>query len=295
MPPKGLMAKRNVGTNIPSSTAGAIIGQTNPLFGLSADFPKLVEIDLDRLETNPDQPRTVFGEDALRSLADSIEKHGLKQPVLVQELPGTDRYRLVAGERRLRAHRLLGRPTIFAIITEGSPDEIALIENVQRVDLNVFEFARGLKRLIEAHGYTQTEAGAIVGCAVAEVNRRLSVLNLAQRIQADYTASPDTVSRSVLYEIAVVEDEAEQLRLWDLAKRGGTVAEVRAARPKRASSGSEPLRILGRGILTIDQQLRTIAQLEDAIQKEHRDRLREIRDRIDALLDEKRPARIPTS
>src|SRR3712207_2995736 len=101
------------------------------LFGVASDFPHLIEVELERVRRNPDQPRRHFDEDALRSLAASIEKHGLKQPILVRT-EGNGGYVLVAGERRLRAHERLGRRTIFAIVTKGDPDELALVENVQR-------------------------------------------------------------------------------------------------------------------------------------------------------------------
>ncbi|HYH22262.1 MAG TPA: ParB/RepB/Spo0J family partition protein, partial [Azospirillum sp.] len=138
------------------------------LFGLSADFPRLIEVDLARIARNPDQPRKRFDEDSLNELAQSIDRHGLKQPILVQE-DGDGGYRLVAGERRLRASALLGRKTIFAIVTEGDPDELALIENIQRVDLDAMEQAGAFARLIERHGYTHEALGRVIGRSQADV------------------------------------------------------------------------------------------------------------------------------
>ncbi|SMH38455.1 ParB/RepB/Spo0J family partition protein [Azospirillum agricola] len=205
------------------------------LFGLSADFPRLIEIDIDRVHPNPDQPRRHFDEEQLRELAASIERHGLKQPVLVQEMGDGD-YRLVAGERRLRACTLAGRRTIFAIATDGDPDELALIENIQRVDLDALELARAFARLIERHDYTHEALGQVIGRSQAEVTRTLSLLRLPGAILEDYETRHRGVSKSILTEIAAVEDEATQQKLWDLIKEGGTVKALREAKREQSPS-----------------------------------------------------------
>ncbi|MGQ9371204.1 ParB/RepB/Spo0J family partition protein [Azospirillum sp. ST 5-10] len=209
------------------------------LFGLSADFPRLLEIDLDRIARNPDQPRRRFDEEALAELARSIERHGLKQPVLVQEA-GEGAYRLVAGERRLRACALLGRRTVFAIVTDGDPDELALIENIQRVDLDALELARAFARLVERHGYTHEALGQAIGRSQADVTRTLSILRLPEAVLAEYADGDRRVPKSVLTEIAAVDDPELQRRLWEAAKDGLTVKALRAA--KRASPAApEPM------------------------------------------------------
>ncbi|MCG5243924.1 ParB/RepB/Spo0J family partition protein [Azospirillum doebereinerae] len=281
MPPKKLI--RQTAATVLQAKDSAVASETDRMFGLSGMLPRLIEADLSAIDTNPDQPRTVFDDDALRSLADSIARHGLQQPVLVQEGTEKGRYRLVSGERRLRAHRLLGRPTIAAIITKGRPEEIALIENVQRVDLDAIDLARGLTQLIESHGYTQAEVAAAVGCSEAEVSKRLKVLALPGDILADYRTNPEAVSRSALVELAFIEDDAQIRKLWQSARTGGlTVSAVRAARP--ASAKAEPLQLLGKAINRIDKDLNAIGSVGEALQKEHRERLRALRDRIDGLL-----------
>lgn len=283
MPPKKLT--RQTAATVLQAKESVFVTENDRMFGLSGVLPRLVEADLTAIDVNPDQPRTVFDDEALRSLAESIARHGLQQPVLVQEAAEKGRYRLVAGERRLRAHRLLGRPTIAAIITKGKPEEIALIENVQRVDLDAIDLARGLTALIDAHGYSQAEVAAAVGCSEAEVSKRLKVLALPDDILADYRANPDAVSRSALVELAFVEDVAQIRQLWQSARTGGlTVSAVRAARPTSAKSAAEPLQLLGKAINRIDKDLNAIGSVGNALQKEHRDRLRLLRDRIDGLL-----------
>lgn len=205
------------------------------LFGLSADFPRLIELDIDRIHPNPDQPRRHFDEDQLRDLAASIERHGLKQPVLVQET-GEGDYRLVAGERRLRACALAGRRTIFAIVTDGDADELALIENIQRVDLDALELARAFARLIDRHDYTHEALGHVIGRSQAEVTRTLSLLRLPAAILEDFETRYRGVSKSALTEIAAVEDEDTQKRLWDLIKDGGTVKALREAKRMQVPS-----------------------------------------------------------
>lgn len=204
------------------------------LFGLSADFPRLIEVDIDRVHTNPEQPRRHFDPDQLRELAASIERHGLKQPVLVQDL-GDGEYRLVAGERRLRACGLAGRRTIFAIVTDGDPDELALIENIQRVDLDAMELARAFSRLIDRHEYTHEALGHVIGRSQAEITRTLSLLRLPVRIIEEFETRHRGVSKSILAEIAAVEDEGMQLRLWDLVKDGATVKALRDAKREQAA------------------------------------------------------------
>ena len=142
--------------------AGGLTVGSDRLFGTSAGFPHVVELDLARVHRNPDQPRRHFDEAELRSLASSIERHGLQNPILVHPLPQGE-YLLIGGERRVRAHEMLGRKTVFAILTSGDPDEIGLIDNVQRVDLNAVEYAAALARLIDKHGYTHDELAAVVG------------------------------------------------------------------------------------------------------------------------------------
>ncbi|WP_448205849.1 ParB/RepB/Spo0J family partition protein [Azospirillum sp. sgz302134] len=285
MPPKKLT--RQTAATVIQAKAAAPAPETDRLFGLSGALPRLVEADVAAIETNPDQPRTVFDEGALRSLADSIERHGLQQPILVQETAQKGRYRLVAGERRLRAHQMLGRPTIAAIITKGKPEEIALIENVQRVDLDAVDLARGLTQLIDAHGYTQAEVAVAVGCSEAEVSKRLKVLDLPSDILAEYRENPDAVSRSALVELAFVGEEAEVRRLWQSARTGGlTVQSVREARARKEPSAPEPLRVLGKAINRIDKDLAAISAVGDALRAEHRERLRELRNRIDGMLGE---------
>lgn len=273
--------------------AGPTIREHNPVtaaaYGVSPDFPHLIEVDVDRIDENSDQPRSVFDQDALRSLADSIDKHGLQQPILVAPTGDASRYRLVAGERRLRAHKMLGRKTIFAIITRGRPEEIALIENVQRVDLDAVDLARGLDHLIKTHGYTQEAVGALIGIDRTEVNKRLTVLELPDDILAEYHQHADRITRSALIEVAAVKDEKRLRKLWSGIRQGGfRVTDVRAEKRKLTSGDAEAtgatLREIGRSLVAIRREVGRLAEREDALAPEHLKIVAELRDSLDTIL-----------
>jgi hypothetical protein len=143
------------------------------MFGLSSNFPKVIEIELSRIVPNPDQPRKTFDPVSLKELAQSIEQHGLLQPVTVKP-HDNDLFMLVAGERRYRAHEMLHKPTIFAIVTDGNVQELALIENVQREDLHPVELARALSDLMESRNYTRDHQAAARRRPCSGAGRQLS-------------------------------------------------------------------------------------------------------------------------
>jgi ParB family chromosome partitioning protein len=146
------------------------------------------QIPVDAIVANPQQPRRVFDETELRALADSLRLHGVIQPVVVRQQPGEDgRYELVVGERRWRAARLAGLATIPALIKDvASPQllEVALVENVQRRDLNPIELALAFKSLTET-GATQEEVGRRVGLERSSVANTIRLLDLPRDFQED--------------------------------------------------------------------------------------------------------------
>lgn len=146
----------------------------------------ILEIPLVHIRANPDQPRKEFDADRLEELAGSIRRHGLIQPVTVRYL-GEKRFELISGERRLRAGKLAGLRTIPAYIRDVEDEELlalALIENIQREDLNPLEVALGYRRLMEESGYTQAEVAEQVGKSRATVTNMLRLLNLPDFLQA---------------------------------------------------------------------------------------------------------------
>ena len=138
-------------------------------------------LPLHKVEPNPDQPRRDFDEEELEALADSIIHHGVIQPLTVRELP-TGYYQIIAGERRWRAARIAGLDEIPVVIIDADDKktmELALIENLQRQDLNPVEEAMGYHTLMSAYGLTQEEAAAQVGKSRPAVANALRLLSLA--------------------------------------------------------------------------------------------------------------------
>jgi ParB family chromosome partitioning protein len=139
------------------------------------------ELPVGRIDPNPYQPRQDFDPERLEELGESIRRHGLLQPVVV--IPHGDRWLLVAGERRLRAHKLIGAETIRAIVADVDLDqlrmrELALVENIQRENLNPVELARAYQELLEVHGITHEELAALVHKSRSQITNTLRLLSL---------------------------------------------------------------------------------------------------------------------
>ena len=185
-----------------------------------------VTLRINEIEPNRDQPRKDFDEEALSELAASIEKHGLIQPITVcPQANGT--YRIVAGERRWRACRLAGLDEIPVIIKELSERdlmEIALIENLQREDLNAYEEAAGYKALIDTYGLTQEQVAEQMGKSRSAVTNSLRLLSLNDNElmalrEGDITAGH---ARALLG----VEDKNIRAAMFNAALNGANVREL---------------------------------------------------------------------
>jgi len=279
--------------------AGWLTVGSDRLFGTSAGFPHVVELDLARVHRNPDQPRRHFDEAELRSLASSIERHGLQNPILVRPLPQGE-YLLIGGERRVRAHEMLGRKTVFAILTSGDPDEIGLIDNVQRVDLNAVEYAAALARLIDKHGYTHDELAAVVGRDRTDVTKLLAIMGLPAEMREEYATRFAHVSRSVMIEIAAAPAELHA-RLWERAKEGASVKAVRQAKREHAQGGAvedapaeepaqelgakEAMRTLQASVKRILRDVAVVREQRRYLDPDNRDQLVRLRAEIDAILE----------
>jgi ParB family transcriptional regulator, chromosome partitioning protein len=224
------------------------------LFDLAAGGPRLVEADVDRIEPHPDQPRRRVDEAGLAELAASIERHGLLQPVVVREAPGGDpgRYVLVAGQRRLLAHRRLGRERVAALVVAGDADELALVENLQRQDLAPLEEAEAVAALKARHGYGLDELARVLGKARSTVSELLSLDRLPEAVKAEVRAAEPPAAKSVLVELARLGggDPDRQLALWRRLRAGGG-ATVRAARAAKGSAAE------GSDVRTPDGPVRT--------------------------------------
>ena len=150
---------------------------------------KYFDCDLDAITPNTHQPRAYFKQDELDGLAESIRQNGIIQPLIVTHTEATGSYELVAGERRLRASKLAGLKKVPVVLMEVNDHdtllELALIENVQRTDLNPIEEAQAFEKLIEKFSYTQEDAAKHVGKKRSTVTNLLRLLKLPKHIKED--------------------------------------------------------------------------------------------------------------
>ncbi|HEG3195067.1 TPA: ParB/RepB/Spo0J family partition protein [Campylobacter upsaliensis] len=163
-----------------------LIGDLDEVYSreLGLDTNQVSEIPLVKIDLNPYQPRKHFDEEALGELANSIKEYGLIQPIIV--LKKGERYVLVAGERRLRASQILGLKSILAFVADVKEKrlrELALIENIQRENLNPIELAHSYKSLIEEHQITQENLASIIHKSRTQITNTLRLLNLEQATQ----------------------------------------------------------------------------------------------------------------
>ncbi len=190
----------------------------------------VLNVPVDHIRANPHQPRTEFDEEKLDELAESIKTHGLIQPITVRYI-GEKRFELIAGERRLRASKLAGLAEIPAYIREADDEQsmaFALIENIQRQDLNPLEVAMGYKRLIDEFEYTQAEVANRVGKNRTTVTNMLRLLNLPDFIQT--ALINDEISIGHARALITIEDTALQSKLLNkIIKEGWTVRQVEDA------------------------------------------------------------------
>ncbi len=198
-----------------------------------------VTLRLSEIEPNKNQPRKDFDENALAQLADSIAEHGVLQPLLVRPL-ASGGYQLVAGERRWRASKMAGLsevPVVIQEMTDSEMMELALIENLQREDLNPIEEALGYRELMEKHGMTQDMVAKRVGRSRPAVANALRLLNLPEEVTGLVRGGELTpgAARALL----ALEDEAELTELAKKAAKGLiTVRELeqRAKKPEKSAA-----------------------------------------------------------
>lgn len=166
---------------------GAILGEVEKAYenDLNDNSDLVVELDIHSIKPNPFQPRKHFDTTALEELASSIKEHGLLQPILVFA-DDEEGYSLIAGERRLRASKLAGFSTIKAIIVDIKAErlrEVALIENIQREDLNPIDLAQSYKELIEDYGITHEELAKKISKSRTQITNTLRLLTLSLEVQ----------------------------------------------------------------------------------------------------------------
>ena len=196
---------------------------------LGEEHPEVTMLKLEDVRPNPRQPRVEFDPQALQDLAGSIKEQGVLQPILVRPLPGSVHgYELVAGERRLRASKLAGLEEIPGIVREVTDEQslaLALVENLQRENLNALEEAKGLDQLLRTFGMSQEALAQKVGKSRSAVANSLRLLQLPQSIQD--SLFNESISAGHARALLSVSDGAAQENLWfRIVSRGLSVRET---------------------------------------------------------------------
>ena len=185
------------------------------------------EIEIDKIFANPNQPRRDFNEEALQELADSIKELGVIQPITLRKMDD-DTYQIIAGERRFRASQLAGKETIPAYILKADDEEtmeMALIENIQREDLNPLEISLAYQQLIEQHNLSQEQLSKRVGKGRATVANFLRLLRLPATIQV--ALKERKIDMGHAKALLSLDSHADQINLFhEIEKNGYSVREV---------------------------------------------------------------------
>ena len=259
---------------------GALLGEES----VRADLPAegtVSTLPLQKIEPNPLQPRKTFEEDELDTLAESIRIHGIIQPLTVRLLP-SGYYQIIAGERRWRAARLAGLSQVPVVVIEADDRkamELALIENLQRADLNPIEEAEGYQQLISQYGMTQEQAAERVGKSRPAVANALRLLSLGPEILN--LVGTGAISAGHARALLVLKTDSERLAVaqkvqnLSLSVRQTEALCKRMAKPQKEAPKTEPLtvnyvaecekelkRSLGRGVRIVDGRRKGRIELE---------------------------------
>lgn len=252
--------KRGLGTGL-----GALLGDE----ALGEEVAGALNVPIERVEPRADQPRRVFDPEALQDLSDSISRYGMIQPITVRKLD-SGFYQIIAGERRWRAARLAGLKEVPVRIIEAddkSAMEMALVENLQREDLNPIEEAKGYQTLMQEYGMTQEEASQSVGKSRPAIANALRLLSLSPPVLA--MVEDGDISAGHARALLSIRDEAAQLRAATrVCEEGLSVRQTE----KLATKASEELDVTFpdrtaslSGVISINYLAETEKQLTTAL------------------------------
>lgn len=224
------MTKRGLGKGLEALIPGA------GLFGSRV----IQEVEIDKLHPNSLQPRTTLDEERLEELATSIRQHGVLQPILVRRSP--QGFEIIAGERRWRAAQKAGLQTVPVIVEEEIDEEkkleLALVENLQREDLNPIELARGVQKLIETFGLTQEEIAARIGKKRSTVANLLRLLDLPPDIQE--LIAQGTLSPGHAKALLGLPEDAQRSLLSEILSRDLSVRDTETLAKQRKATKELP-------------------------------------------------------
>ena len=194
------------------------------------------QTDVYLIDTNADQPRKTFDEEKLKELADSIARHGMVQPIIVRQ--NGERFVIVAGERRFRAARLAGLtqvPVIVKALDDAEVMEVALIENLQRENLNPIEEAAAIRFLMEQHDLTQEEVAKRLAKSRPAIANSLRLLNLDDGVQ-DYVREGKLSAGAARALVAVKDARKQRTLAQEASLRGLSVREVQPTTRKKSGA-----------------------------------------------------------
>lgn len=205
-----------------------------------ADQAQITHLPIDEVQPNPLQPRGVITPESLVDLIDSIREHGILEPLVVAQTPAG--YQIIAGERRWRASKHAGLTTIPVIIKETSPRgmlELALVENVQRVDLNALDRAKGFERLIEEFGLGNSDISQRIGKSTAYVSNTMRLLKLPDALKDGLLSG--LISEGHARALSAIEDSQLMIEAYKIILReSGSVRRAEdLARRMKVQSGQE--------------------------------------------------------
>ena len=262
------------------SLADRLSGTADAVFAGSRPEYRFLYLPLDEIHPNPQNARRHYDAASLEGLAASIRELGVVQPIAVRRL-ANDGYEIIAGERRYRASRMAERERIPAVVVEhGNHSAMALVENLQREDLNPLEEALGIQHLLTTEELTQSKAAALLGRSDAYVSQMLALLGLDEEIK-QAVLEGGVVSKSQLQELLGL-DAQRQAELWEMILRGATVRELRQAKQTRSGKPGRRLPYFEQ----VERRLLRIVRSADQEPEEARLRLAEDLERLKTAIDE---------
>ncbi len=222
---------------------------------------EIIQLDINQLQPNPLQPRGAITPESLVDLVDSIREHGILEPLVVAKTPAG--FQIIAGERRWRASKLAGLTHVPVIVRETSPKgmlEMALVENVQRVDLNPLDRAKGFERLMNEFGLTTSEIAVRIGKSVAYVSNSLRLLSLPDALKDGLLSG--LISEGHARALAAIDDSGLMIEAYKIVlKESGSVRRAEElARRMKVKSNQEVKRT--------DEHVRIVSEEIDKMQSD---------------------------
>ena len=205
---------RGLSSLIPKKVPDNILSESNKEFLLAESGNRVLQLPVDMIEANPMQPRQVFGHEELEELIESIKVYGIIQPIIVTKMPGG--YQLIAGERRLRSAKIIGLNTVPALVREAGEQEkleLALIENIQRKNLNPMERAVAYQRLIDEFSLTQEAVADKLGVSRSTVANTVRFMQLPEKVQT--ALAEEKISEGHAKVIAGLPNDKEQMKFFN--------------------------------------------------------------------------------